>query len=362
MFRRRYAPVGSQPGTLMFDPSKEEVQVNVLRYGEDHLTEHSYKGDEFLEYVQSGKFKLPTSGILAKSDEIVWLDLDGLSNESVLSAIKDLFTIHELTLSDIVNVPQRPKIEEQENYTIIITHMMSMNEEYEIDSEQISIVLGKNFVLTFQEKPGDVFESLRDRFRKSKGALRRSGTDYLAYALSDRIIDQYFPILEKYGDYLEDIEEELIVDPSKEILSEIYHARRQLLGLRRAIWPQREIFSSLIRDEFKNINKTTNTYFRDVYDHVIEIIDVVENYRELASGFMDVYLSSMSNKLNDVMKVLTVISTIFIPLSFFAGIYGMNFKYMPELEYEYSYPILIVVMIVLGGGMLLGFKKKGWLD
>jgi len=362
MFRRRYAPVGSQPGTLVIDPSKEEVQVNIVRYGPETLSEHSYSGEEFLSHITSGEFKLSPSGLFTKSDEVTWLDIDGLSNEAVLQSIKDLFSIHELTLSDIVNVPQRPKIEEQETYVVIITHMMSMNDEYEIDSEQISIVLGKNFVLTFQEKPGDVFEPLRQRIQKSKGVFRKSGADYLAYALADRVIDQYFPILEKYGDYLEEIEEALIENPSREILGEIYHARRQLLGLRRAIWPQREIFSSILRDEFKGIKSSTRTYFRDVYDHVIEVIDVVENYRELGSGFMDVYLSSISNKLNDVMKVLTVISTIFMPLTFLAGIYGMNFKYMPELEYQYSYPLLLVVMAVLGIGMFIGFKRKGWLD
>jgi magnesium transporter len=362
MFRRRYAPVGSQPGTLVIDPSKEEVDVHVHRYGSDDFFRESFSGAEFVKKIEDGSFSISTPGIFSKSEEVIWVDIDGLSDEAVLQSVKTLFNLHELTLSDVVNVPQRPKIEEQDTYTIILTHMLSMNEEYEIDSEQISIVFGKNFVLTFQEKPGDVFEPVRDRIQKSKGPLRKSGSDYLAYALTDAIIDQYFPILEKYGDYLEDVEEELIENPSREILSEIYHARRQLLSIRRAIWPQREIFNSILRDEFKGIKKNTRTYFRDVYDHVIEIIDVVENYRELASGFMDVYLSSMSNRLNDVMKVLTVISTIFIPLSFFASLYGMNFKYMPELDYQYSYPILLATMLTLGLGMLYAFKRKGWLD
>lgn len=362
MFRRRYAPVGSSPGTLVIDPSKEEVRVNICRYNVESFVNETYTGEEFLELIEDGKLKFTESGIFTKTDEVVWLDIDGLSSEEVLNKVKDLFVLHELTLADIVNVPQRPKIEEQESYVLIINHILSLQEDFSIDTEQISIVLGKNFVLTFQEKPGDVFESIRDRISKGKGSMRRSGADYLTYSLVDRIIDQYFPILEKYGDYLEDIEEELIAQPSSEILSDIYHARRQLIAIRRSIWPQREIFNGILREEYKIIKKSTRTYFRDVYDHVTEIVDVVENYRELASGFMDVYLSSISNKMNDVMKVLTVISTIFIPLSFFAGIYGMNFKYMPELEYQYSYFILLFLMAVLGVGMYLSFKKKGWLD
>ena len=221
--------------------------------------------------------------------------------------------------------------------------------------------MGSNFVLTFQENEGDIFEPIRTRIRQGKGNIRKSGSDYLAYTLLDSIVDHYFPVLEEIGINLERIEEELVLHPDTNTLKKIYSAKRTLLNLRRSIWPHREIFSAILRDEFKVFKKATRNYIRDVYDHAVELVDVVETYRELAGGFMDIYLSSISNRLNDVMKVLTVISTIFIPLSFITGIFGMNFENMPELKTQYGYPILLFVMSAIGCLMVFFFWKKGWL-
>ncbi len=351
---RKYAPVGARPGTLVLDTNKEITDLELIRFSSDHFEQKNISLAELDKLNE--ELHLPQK----KVNEIFWLNVSGLGNEQVLRKIQEIFRIHELTLADIVNVPQRPKIEEQEDYVLIISQMLWLKDPSTISNEQVSILFGKNFVITFQEDPGDVFDPVRDRLKKSKGTIRKSGSDYLAYALIDSIIDNYFPILESIGEILEDLESALISNPDKDTLKRIYNLKRQLLNIRRTIWPHREVFSAILRDEFQSIKKSTRVYIRDVYDHTIEIIDVIENYREIAAGFMDVYLSSVSNKLNDVMKVLTIISTIFMPLSFIAGVYGMNFENMPELKTTYGYPVLLTIMTLIGLGMILWFKKKGW--
>ena len=359
MFRKKYAPAGSHPGTLVFDKDTSRPDIQVFAYDTASLKEDFCKGEQdFEKYFEQLDNLLDTQH---SSKETIWIDVSTLGNEETLRKIAAKYNLHDLTIADIVNVPQRPKIEDHENYLLVITSMPTLEQDLSISIEQVSIVIGPNFVLTFQEREGDVFEPVRKRIRLGKGNIRKSGSDYLAYALIDAIVDNYFPILEDLGIHLEELEEELVSQPSKTTLRKIYQVKRTLLQLRRNIWPHREIFSAILRDEFKVFKKATKSYVRDLYDHTVEVVDVVETYRELAAGFMDVYLSSISNRLNDVMKVLTVISTIFMPLSFIAGVYGMNFEHMPELKTEYGYPILMTFMLVVALSMLGYFWRKGWL-
>lgn len=361
MFRKRYAPAGSHPGTLVLDNINIKPDIKIFRYSPTQLEENScdskLENESYFEKLNS-----LLKDCNDQTKEITWIDLSSINNEEALRTVSNFYNLHDLTISDIVHIPQRPKIEDQESYLLIITAIPTLEKDFSISLEQVSIVVGSNFVLTFQEKEGDVFDPVRNRIRAGKGNIRKSGSDYLAYALIDAIIDIYFPILENLGYYLEELEDELVSSPNKETLKKIHEIKRSLLQLRRSIWPHREIFSAILRDEYKLFKKTTKTYLRDLYDHAIEIIDVVETYRELAAAFMDLYLSSISNRLNDVMKVLTVISTIFMPLSFVAGVYGMNFENMPELKTQYGYPILLFSMLFTGTLMLTFFWKKGWLS
>jgi magnesium transporter len=231
----------------------------------------------------------------------------------------------------------------------------------EIESEQMSLILGPNFVFSFQEREGDIFDPIRDRIRNNKGHIRKMGADYLAYSLLDSIVDNYFIILEKLGEKIEFLEEKLVTRPTPETLQTIHYLRREMIFLRKAVWPLREVINALGRGESSLIKEYTRIYLRDVYDHTIQTIDTIETYRDMVSGMLDIFLSSVSNRLNSVMKVLTIIATIFMPLTFLAGIYGMNFKYMPELEWRWGYPFIWLIMVGIGVFMLLYFKKKKWL-
>lgn len=263
-----------------------------------------------------------------------------------------------------MNINHRPKVEEFENHLFIIMKLLSL--EPELSSEQISIFLGKGFVLTFQEKPGDSFDGVRDRIRKGKGRIR-IGPEYLTYALLDSIVDSNFPLLEAYGERLEALETETLEQPDKSTITKIYTVKRELLSVRRAVWPSRDLFNSLIRDQEKYFSGESLIFLRDCYDHIIQIVDLIENYREIASGLIELYLSSISNKMNDVMKVLTLIATIFMPLGFLAGLYGMNFNNevsfwnMPETQWRYGYPFALLLMGSIASGMVLFFRNKKWL-
>jgi magnesium transporter len=270
--------------------------------------------------------------------------------------------MHRLTLADIVNVPQRPKVEEHESYLFVLTVMASITSAMKLGVEQMGLILGDGYLLTFQHDYGDVFDPVRERIRDGRGPIRRSGSDYLAYALLDAVVDGYFPVLEQIGEELEELENEVVNNPDESILKRIYQAKREMLGLRRAVWPQRESISSLTRDEHPFISKTVRVYFRDTYDHVAQVIDIIETYRELAGSFMDIYLSSLSNRMNEVMKVLTLFATVFMPLSFLAGIYGMNFEYMPELKLRWAYPMFWIFILSIAIAMLTFFVKRGWID
>jgi magnesium transporter len=265
-------------------------------------------------------------------------------------------------MEDIINREQRPKIDDLENYLFLVLKMLQYDEkEQKIKFEQVSLILGSTYVISFQEREGDVFNIIRKRIKEGKGRIRKMDSDYLAYSLIDAIVDNYFSILEKIGERIEDIEGEVITNPSPETLQSIYSLKRDLIFLRKSVWPLREVITKMERGEIKLITKPTELFLRDVYEHTIQVIDTIESFRDMISGLLDIYLSSISNKMNEVMKVLTIIATIFIPLTFIAGIYGMNFQNMPELGWHWGYFIVLCVMLVIGITMIIYFKRKNWL-
>lgn len=296
---------------------------------------------------------------------VLWINVDALGDAATIQALGNVFGLHRLALEDVVNVYQRAKVEQFEHYSFIVARMVEIHES--LQTEQLSLFLGRNFVLTFQERPGDCFDLVRERIRKAGGRIRHSGPDYLAYALLDAFIDEYFPVMEKVGERLEDLEEEVIARPSSQIVSQIHQVKRELLTLRRAIWPLREAINSLFREPAPLIKEETKIYLRDCYDHTIQIIDLLENYRDVASSLMEVYLSSVSNRLNEIIKFLTIFTTIFSPLTFIAGVYGMNFHTdksawnMPELTWRLGYPITLGTMLIVAIAMLFYFRRRGWL-
>ncbi|MBD2100599.1 magnesium/cobalt transporter CorA [Leptolyngbya sp. FACHB-261] len=346
-----YSEPGSPPGTLDIDEDASPPTIVLIDYNEQRATRLQLSTpEECTPYLET--------------ESVSWVDVQGLGSEDILQRLGQVFELHPLVLEDVVNVPQRPKVEDYDDQQIIICRMVTSEEESEgFFSEQVSIVLGPNYVLTVQEEPEyDCFEPLRERIRRNKGAIRRQGADYLAYCLIDSVIDGFFPVLEEYGERLEELEEEVVRSPSRQTLEKIHDIKRELLMLRRSIWPQRDAINMLIREDSPLIRDEVRVYLRDCYDHTVQVIDMVETYRELASSMMDVYLSSVSNRMNENMRVLTVFSTIFLPLTFIAGVYGMNFEYMPELKSPWGYPLIWLVMLGIAGGMLWFFKRKGWLS
>ncbi len=350
--RTRRAPPGTAPGTLVIDPEAPHPEIRVMSYGPDAFSEETIEDPSRIQDF-------------LHRESVTWVNVDGLGNVDVLRKIGEIFDVHQLALEDVVNVHQRPKVEEYGGALFMIARMPTPGEH--LDSEQLSLFLGKDFLLTFQEKPGDCLEPVRDRLRKGRTKIRSRGADYLAYALLDAVVDAYFPILEEYGERLEAIETEILKHPEQEEIPRLHHLKREFLTLRRAIWPLREVFTTLTREEIPIIGEETRVYFRDCYDHTIQLMDVVETYRDFSSGLMDFYLSSVSNRMNEVMKVLTIIATIFIPLSFIAGLYGMNFNAerspwnMPELNWYFGYPFALGLMVLIGVVLLIFFWKKGWL-
>ena len=297
--------------------------------------------------------------------EVLWIDVTGLGDIAVIERIGQAFGLHSLSLEDVVNVHQRPKAEQFDDHVFVVARMLAG--EGRVETEQLSAFLGQGYVLTFQERRGDCFEPIRERIRRGKGRIREMGADYLAYALIDAVIDSFYPVLEGYGEDIERLEDDVIAGPSPDQVDRVHTVKRDLLTLRRAIWPTREMVNGLIRDESPFVGTTTRVYLRDCYDHAIQLMDIVETYREIATGLLDVYLSSMTARLNEIMKVLTIIATIFIPLSFVTGIYGMNFDRaaspwnMPELGWRLGYPMALAIMVAIAGGLLLYFWRRGWL-
>ncbi len=353
-----FPPPGSAPGTLAADPKATQPPLHVIAYGPDGLVERTLNSPDevkpFLDRAAGADASAARSGV-------VWFDVDGVRHAPTMSRIGELFGLHRLTLADIVNAHQRPKIEDFTDYIFIVLRMPRRNGC--IDLEQISICFGKHFVLTFQEEhsPGDCFDPVRERLRHSSGRFRQLGPDYLAYALLDAVIDAYFPMLEELGDRLDALEDLVLEHYDPATSRKIHMIRRDLITIRRAIWPLREAMGSLIRDPNALICDETRVYLRDCYDHAVQIIDLAESYRDVGAGLMEVYLSTVSNRMNEVMKVLTVIATIFIPLTFIVGVYGMNFDHMPELHWRFGYALIWAIMLIVAGGMLFAFWRRGWL-
>ncbi len=291
---------------------------------------------------------------------VTWIDIQSIEDEGIIDSIGALFDIHPLIIEDIKQIGQRPKMEEFDTYNYFLLRMFSFQND-KIRTEQISIVMGASYIITFQEKPGDVFDPLRERIRAKKFRINTRGSDFLAYSLMDVIIDNYFVILETLGEEVEHLEDVLLLNPTKAALHKIHSLKRKVLSLRRSVWPLRELLTNFERSESPLIQRSTHEYIRDVYDHAIQIIDTVETYRDSLSSMLDIYLSSVSNRMNEIMKVLTVISTFFIPLTFITGLYGMNFKYMPELSLKWGYPAVLIIMIITVAGLVVYFKKKKWL-
>ena len=291
-----------------------------------------------------------------------WINVDGVDHVEIVRALGEQFKIHSLVMEDVVNTTQRPKRTVYGEYLYLVMKMLYVNNG-KLCAEQVSMILGNNFLISFQEEPEhDVFDKVRDSLRKGVASLRGGGPDYLTYALIDTIVDHYFIILEELGERLELIEAELVQDPKPAILANIYELKRDLLYIRRSIWPLREVLSGLDRGEVALIKPSTALYLRDVYDHVVEVIEVLEMFREMASSMVEIYLSSVNNKISQVMKLLGVVATIFMPLTLISSIYGMNFKHMPELEWQLGYPMVLLFMLLIAVLMLLHFRRKSWLD
>ena len=351
LIKKRSKKSGLPPGSLIHigERKVKTPKISIIDYDE---TQFQKKATQAIEECFVFKDK-PT---------VTWTNIDGLHETEMLEKLGDCYGFHPLVLEDILNTDQRPKMEDYGDYVYIVLRSLEYNHRKdEIESDQISIILGQNFVFSFQEKEGDTFDPLRERIRTGKGRIKKMGADYLAYTLMDSIVDNYFIILEKQGEKIELLEEQLITSPTPETLQTIHDLKREMIFLRKAVWPLREVVGSLERGESSLIQASTRIYLRDLYDHIIQVIDNVETFRDMIAGILDIYLSSVSNRLNSVMKVLTIIATIFMPLTFLAGIYGMNFKYMPELEWRWGYPLIWLIMLGTGIFMLVYFKKKKWL-
>ncbi|MDH3796993.1 MAG: magnesium/cobalt transporter CorA [Desulfobacterales bacterium] len=342
---------GLSPGTLMHvgEQKIDKARITLTRYDQERLEEKEFQR---IEEAFSHKETPP----------VTWINIDGLHEIAVIEKIGTHFGIHPLTMEDIVNTGQRPKVEDFESYIYLVFKMLKFDEKTgHLSAEQVSLILGPHYLISFQETEGDVFNSVRERIRKGRVHIRKSGPDYLAYALIDAVVDHYFLILEKIAEKIEHFEEQLHVQPTPEILQAIYDLKRELIYFRKQVWPIREVLSTWQKTESAIVQEANKVFIRDVYDHTIQVIDTIESFRDILSGLMDLYLSTVSNKMNEVMKVLTIMATIFIPLTFVAGIYGMNFKFMPELEWKWSYPVLWILLIVIFCGMMFYFKRKRWL-
>lgn len=349
--KRASKKIGLAPGTLVHVGEKktEEVRFTLIDYDAANFQEKAIEAIE-----ESFPFK--------EEPTVTWINIDGLHEVGVIESIGKHFGLHPLILEDIVHTGQRPKMEDFEEYLFTVLNMLRYDQEDdEVKAEQVSLVVGPNYVISFQERPGDVFNGVRERLRKGKGRIRKAGSDYLAYALVDAVVDEYFLILETIGEKIEVVEEELLVNSTRETLQNIHDMKREMIFFRKQVWPLRELVNGLSKGESSLIRESTGIYLRDVYDHTIQIIDTIESFRDMLSGMLDIYLSTISNRMNEVMKVLTIIATIFIPLTFVAGIYGMNFKYMPELEWRWGYFMVWGVMVLILVSLVGYFKRKRWL-
>ena len=351
IFKRRSEKSGLPPGSPVYVGEKktEKIKITIIDYDEKELeTRETERVEECFPFKEK-----PT---------VTWINVDGLHEVSVIEGLGKRFGAHSLVIEDILNTHQRPKVDVFDDHIFLVVKMPLYNDESdEIESEQVSLILGENFVITFQEREGDVFDAVRNRVKQGAGRIRKSGSDYLAYVLADAVVDSYFVILEKIGERIEGLEEELISNPNPHLLQTIHDLKQQMIFIRKSVWPLREVVGALERGDSPLLGDYLRIYLRDLYDHTIQVIDTVETFRDVVSGMLDIYLSSVSNKMNEIMKVLTIFAAIFIPLTFIAGIYGMNFEYMPELKWHGSYFTVLLVMVAIGFGLFLYFWKKKWL-
>jgi magnesium transporter len=348
---KRSRKKGLSPGSL--------IHVGERKVDQPRITLIDYDGEQFLEkVVASVEECFPFN----ETSTVTWINIDGVHDAGVIEKLGRAFGLHPLIQEDIMTTSQRPKLDDLETSIYVVSRMVELSGDgKEIVTEQLSLVFGRNFVLSFQERPGDMFDPVRERIRHGKGRIRKLGPDYLAYALLDAVVDHYFVVLETVGERIETLEDELVADPRQETLHTIHTLKREMLFFRKSVWPLREVVAGLERTESPLIQPSTNIFLRDVYDHVIQAIDNVETFRDMLSGMLETYLSSVSNRMNQVMKILTIISTIFIPLTFLVGVYGMNFEHMPELKWRYGYFLIWGIMIAVGGGLIAFFKRKKWL-
>lgn len=349
--KRRSQKAGLPPGALIYTGDKVEgkTRITIVEYDEQEV--HTREIASWAECP-----------VLEDKPRVLWIDVSGISHVDNLERLGECFKLHPLVLEDILNVDQRPKVEDYEDYLyLVLKAISSPPEDEDIVAEQISLILGHNYVLSFHENDEDLFKPIRERLTTAKGRIRKAGADYLAYTLMDLIVDNYFVTLERFGEQVEDLEDEVVDRAVPATLQKVHRSKNHMILLRRSLWPLREVIAHLERRESPLISEATAVYFKDVYDHSIIAIDTVETYRDILSGLLDIYLSSVSNRLNQIMKVLTIFATIFMPLTFLVGVYGMNFKNMPELRWHYGYFGLWALMILLAGSMVLYFKKRKWI-
>jgi magnesium transporter len=348
--QKRSQKTGLAPGSLIHVGNRytEKSKITLIRYDETFFEEKEISSIKDFHIEKDNKI-------------ITWLNIDGLQDIKLFEDIGALFNLHPLVLEDILNTDQRPKMEDYGDYIYLVLRNFHGQENGDLLSNQVSIILGKSFIFSFQEKESGLFDSIKDKMSKNKGRIRKEGTDYLTHAIIDNIVDNYFIVLENLEEKIEYLEDDLVKKATTSTLDTIHILKRELILLRKSLWPLREAVSSLERSDSPLINKSTVVYFKDIYDHTIAIIDTVETFRDMLSGMLDIYLSTISNRLNEVMKVLTIIATIFMPLTFIAGVYGMNFKYMPELEFHWGYFCILGIMLVIALLMVRYFKKKKWI-
>jgi magnesium transporter len=346
--RVRKPPVGASPGTLVIDPEALPSSVWVFSYDKDTLEEYKSISVEEIEELRTGGRKL-------------WVDVQGLGDERLMRQLAESFSIHPLALEDVVHVRVRPKAERYEQNLLIVTRMLRQGDGDPLDVEQVSLLIGKDYVLTFQETYGDVLDPVRHRLKIHHSRIRSHSSDYLGYVILDTIIDAYYPVVERVGDQIEILEERVLSESSPETLRELNSMKTQLMKLRRAIMPQREAVNALKLGEHELVSENVRIHLRDTHDHIVQLAEAVEQARELVNGLMNTYLTVVSNRMNEVMKTLTIVASIFVPLTFMAGVYGMNFTNMPELEVSWAYPLLLSAMVFVAIGMVAYFWRKGWI-
>lgn len=342
---------GMSPGSLVYTGEKEShepVAITLIDYSADEIIEKTGLSIEECEaYIQR--------------DSVTWINISGVHNPEIIERLGKMFHLHPLLLEDVLNTAGRPKIDDYDDHLFVVLKMIDYRTDVQvIDHEHVCLIIREGMVISLQEHEGDVFGPVRERLRKGKGRIRKSGADYLGYALIDIIIDHYFWVLEELGERIEEFQDAVLVNPDPSVLEAVHSLKRQVIYIRKSVWPVREIAAALLRSESGLITRETQLFLRDAYDHTIQVVETVEVFREVLASVLDIYLTSVNNKMSEVMKVLTVIATVFIPLTFLAGVYGMNFEFMPELQWRYAYPLVWAVFIVLGSGMMVWFKHKKW--